>query len=51
MTLTFGGGLGKNVLLPMGSSTDAAHSVNERLDKKNYIKGTKLNLYYADGEL
>lgn len=26
----------------MGSSTDAAHSVNEKLDKRNYIEGTKL---------
>jgi len=43
VTLTFEEELGKNVLLlPMGSSTDAAHSVNEKLDKKNYIKGTKL---------
>ena len=43
ITLTFEEELGKNVLLlPMGSSTDAAHSVNEKLDKKNYIKGTKL---------
>ena len=29
------------LLLPMGSSTDAAHSVNEKLDKYNYIEGTK----------
>jgi len=43
VTLTFEEELGKNVLLlPMGSSTDAAHSVNEKLDKENYIKGTKL---------
>ena len=26
----------------MGSSTDAAHSTNEKLDKFNYIQGTKL---------
>lgn len=26
----------------MGSSTDAAHSINEKLDKKNYIEGIKL---------
>jgi Cys-Gly metallodipeptidase DUG1 len=25
-----------------GSSTDAAHSINEKLDKRNYIEGTKL---------
>ncbi|KAJ5816870.1 hypothetical protein N7447_009103 [Penicillium robsamsonii] len=43
VTLTFEQATGKNVLLlPMGSSTDAAHSVNEKLDKKNYIEGTKL---------
>jgi hypothetical protein len=43
VTLTFQEELGKNVLLlPMGSSTDAAHSINEKLDKRNYIEGTKL---------
>jgi len=43
VTLTFEQATGKNVLLlPMGSSTDAAHSINEKLDKKNYIQGTKL---------
>ena len=26
----------------MGSSTDAAHSANEKLDKMNYIEGVKL---------
>ena len=26
----------------MGSSTDAAHSINEKLDRRNYIEGTKL---------
>jgi Cys-Gly metallodipeptidase DUG1 len=41
--LTFEQATGKNVLLlPMGSSTDAAHSINEKLDKSNYIQGTKL---------
>jgi Cys-Gly metallodipeptidase DUG1 len=36
VTLTFEQELGKNVLLlPMGSSTDAAHSINEKLDKRN----------------
>jgi Cys-Gly metallodipeptidase DUG1 len=41
--LTFEQATGKNVLLlPMGSSTDAAHSINEKLDKFNYIQGTKL---------
>ncbi|KAK5164898.1 uncharacterized protein LTR77_009562 [Saxophila tyrrhenica] len=43
VTLTFEQATGKNVLLlPMGSSTDAAHSVNEKLDRKNYIEGIKL---------
>ncbi|KAH8670876.1 Cys-Gly metallodipeptidase dug1 [Xylariales sp. PMI_506] len=43
ITLTFEQATGKNVLLlPMGSSTDGAHSINEKLDKKNYIEGIKL---------
>lgn len=43
ITLTFQEATGKNVLLlPMGSSTDGAHSINEKLDKKNYIEGIKL---------
>ncbi|OAT09269.1 cytosolic nonspecific dipeptidase [Blastomyces gilchristii SLH14081] len=43
ITLTFEEATGKNVLLlPMGSSTDAAHSTNEKLDTRNYIEGTKL---------
>ncbi|KAF2726301.1 CNDP dipeptidase [Polychaeton citri CBS 116435] len=42
VTLTFEQATGKNVLLlPMGSSTDAAHSINEKLDKSNYIQGIK----------
>ncbi|KAF3479985.1 glutamate carboxypeptidase [Arthroderma uncinatum] len=43
ITLTFEEATGKNVLLlPMGSSTDAPHSINEKLDTRNYIEGTKL---------
>ena len=43
ITLSFEQATGKNVLLlPMGSSTDAAHSTNEKLDKRNYIEGIKL---------
>ncbi|MCJ1373801.1 hypothetical protein MMC20_005031 [Loxospora ochrophaea] len=43
VTLTFEQATGKNVLLlPMGSSTDAAHSINEKLDRRNYVEGTKL---------
>ncbi|KZF19024.1 CNDP dipeptidase [Xylona heveae TC161] len=47
VTLTFEQATGKNVLLlPMGSSTDAAHSINEKLDKRNYIEGIKLQGAY-----
>ncbi|KAI9322111.1 hypothetical protein BX666DRAFT_1891750 [Dichotomocladium elegans] len=43
ITLTFQEALGKNVLLlPMGRGDDGAHSINEKLDKSNYILGTKL---------
>ncbi|KAH6697386.1 glutamate carboxypeptidase [Plectosphaerella plurivora] len=54
VTLTFEQATGKNVLLlPMGSSTDGAHSINEKLDKRNYIEGIKLlgaYLHYAAEE-
>lgn len=43
VTLTFQDALQKNVLLlPMGRSSDGAHSINEKLDRSNYIEGTKL---------
>ena len=43
VTLTFEQATGKNVLLlPMGRSTDMPHSINEKLDKSNYIEGIKL---------
>ncbi|KAG8849405.1 hypothetical protein FRB96_000847 [Tulasnella sp. 330] len=43
VTLTFAEALGVNVLLlPMGRGDDGAHSTNEKLDKGNYINGTKL---------
>ena len=43
ITLTFEKATGKNVLLlPMGTSTDAAHSINEKLDRRNFIEGTKV---------
>lgn len=43
ITIYFEDALQKPVLLlPMGSSTDAAHSINEKLDRRNYIEGTKL---------
>lgn len=54
VTISFEQATGKNVLLlPMGSSTDAAHSVNEKLDRRNYIEGTKLlgaYLHYVSEE-
>ncbi|TPX30487.1 hypothetical protein SmJEL517_g05947 [Synchytrium microbalum] len=47
ITLTFQEVLGKNVLLlPMGRSDDGAHSINEKLDKSNYIEGIKLLATY-----
>jgi len=43
VTLTFAEALGVNVLLlPMGRGDDGAHSTNEKLDRSNYIQGTKL---------
>jgi Cys-Gly metallodipeptidase DUG1 len=43
VTLIFEESLGKNVLLlPMGRGDDGAHSTNEKLDRSNYIEGTKL---------
>ncbi|KAJ7476722.1 hypothetical protein FB451DRAFT_1132063 [Mycena latifolia] len=43
VTLTFAETLDVNVLLlPMGRGDDGAHSTNEKLDKSNFIEGTKL---------
>ncbi|KIM92403.1 hypothetical protein PILCRDRAFT_122062 [Piloderma croceum F 1598] len=43
VTLTFAESLGVNVLLlPMGRGDDGAHSTNEKLDRSNFIEGTKL---------
>jgi Cys-Gly metallodipeptidase DUG1 len=43
ITITFEQATGKNcLLLPMGSSNDMAHSINEKLDRRNYVEGTKL---------
>jgi len=43
VTLTFAEALGVNVLLlPMGRGDDGAHSTNEKLDKSNFIEGSKL---------
>ncbi|KAG0833316.1 hypothetical protein G6F18_006823 [Rhizopus arrhizus] len=43
VTLSFQDALKKNVLLlPMGRGDDGAHSINEKLDRSNYVKGTQL---------
>lgn len=43
VTLTLQDATGKNVLLlPMGSADDGAHSQNEKINRTNYIEGTKL---------
>ncbi|EGF81867.1 hypothetical protein BATDEDRAFT_19033 [Batrachochytrium dendrobatidis JAM81] len=43
VTLSFQEALKKSVLLlPMGRSDDGAHSINEKLDRSNYIQGIKL---------
>ncbi|KAI8985116.1 hypothetical protein BDB01DRAFT_721826 [Pilobolus umbonatus] len=43
VTLTFQDALKRNVLLlPMGRGDDGAHSINEKVDRENYIKGTQL---------
>nr|XP_039268771.1 cytosolic non-specific dipeptidase-like [Styela clava] len=47
VTLTFQEQTGKNVmLLPIGACDDGAHSQNEKLDRLNYINGTKLVAAY-----
>ncbi|CCM01339.1 uncharacterized protein FIBRA_03389 [Fibroporia radiculosa] len=45
VTVTFSEALGSNVsvlLLPMGRSDDGAHSTNEKIDRANFIGGSKL---------
>ncbi|KAI0634048.1 CNDP dipeptidase [Trametes polyzona] len=43
VTLTFENNLGVNVLLlPMGRGDDGAHSTNEKIDRSNFIEGSKL---------
>jgi len=49
VTLTFQEATGKNVmLLPVGCGDDGAHSQNEKLNRRNYIMGTKLLAAYID---
>jgi len=43
VTLVLSDHLGVNaLLLPMGRGDDSAHSTNEKLDRSNFIEGTKL---------
>ncbi|THV07038.1 Zn-dependent exopeptidase [Dendrothele bispora CBS 962.96] len=45
VALTFADALGNNdgvLLLPMGRGDDGAHSTNEKIDRSNFIEGTKL---------
>ncbi|CAG2180903.1 unnamed protein product, partial [Oppiella nova] len=47
VTLTFEEVTGKSViLLPMGGCDDGAHSQNEKIDRNNYIEGTKVLASY-----
>jgi len=47
VALTFQECTGKNVmLLPMGACDDMAHSQNEKINRSNYIEGTKLLAAY-----
>ncbi|KAL0613508.1 Cytosolic non-specific dipeptidase [Plecturocebus cupreus] len=47
VTLTFQEATGKNVmLLPVGSADDGAHSQNEKLNRRNYVDGTKMLAAY-----
>ncbi|KAI9291616.1 CNDP dipeptidase [Neoconidiobolus thromboides FSU 785] len=49
VTLTFEDALKKNVLLlPMGACDDGAHSINEKIDRRNFIEGIKLLGTYLD---
>ena len=49
VTLTFQEALQKTVLLlPMGRADDGAHSINEKLDRSNYVEGIKLLATYLD---
>ena len=43
VTLTFQEELKRNVLLlPIGACDDGAHSINEKIDRRNYVEGIKL---------
>jgi len=36
------------MLLPLGACDDGAHSQNEKMDRKNYIEGTKVLAAYME---
>lgn len=47
VTLTFQEVTGKSVLLlPIGAADDGAHSQNEKINRKNYIDGSKVFAAY-----
>lgn len=47
VTLVFEEVTGKNVLLlPLGACDDGAHSQNEKINKGNYIQGSKVLAQY-----
>eukprot|EP00794_Sanderia_malayensis_P018074 gene18074-19883_t len=49
VTLTFQEATGKSVmLLPMGCADDGAHSQNEKLNRSNFLLGTKLLAAYLE---
>ncbi|XP_065070580.1 cytosolic non-specific dipeptidase-like [Rhopilema esculentum] len=49
VTLVFQEATGKNVmLLPMGCADDGAHSQNEKINKSNFLNGTKLLAAYLE---
>ncbi|KAM7439113.1 Metallopeptidase M20 [Porites harrisoni] len=49
VTLTLQEATEKNVvLLPLGACDDGAHSQNEKMDRKNYIEGTKVLAAYME---
>lgn len=47
VTLTFEQQTGKSVLLlPIGAADDGAHSQNEKIDRTNYLNGSKVFAAY-----
>jgi len=49
VTLALQNALQKNiVLLPIGACDDGAHSQNEKINRTNYIQGTKALVAYLE---